>query len=270
DTAETVNIADGTAPGTTINVKALGEEVNSENSKYESLQQVAGNKDYLVSWKAVDDSSGSGIKHVTVYVAENGGDFRIWQQQTTDTEAIFSGKADSSYEFLALATDNAGNTEQPVLGINTPADGSTVNLGNIPVVAETSQPEIIRPEREEQPSTNELFIEARKAEIPTLLSDNNKPEFDRVINPFTAQSFVTNIEQSHGEIGAMAILVLDNGDVIASGGSNRGSLYRFDREGGEATTPFAILEYPVFDLALDKQLATGQDINVSPGDAVNY
>ncbi|MEO0843074.1 MAG: putative Ig domain-containing protein, partial [Cyanobacteria bacterium J06643_5] len=252
DTAETVNIADGTAPGTTVNVRALGEEINGENSKYKSLQQVAGNKDYLVSWKAVDDSSGSGIKHITVYVAENGGDFKIWQQQTTDTEAIFSGKADSSYEFLALATDNAGNTEQPVLGINTPADGSTVNLGNIPVVAETSQPEIIRPEREEQPSTNELFIEARKAEIPTLLSDNNKPEFDRVINPFTAQSFVTNIEQSHGEIGAMAILVLDNGDVIASGGSNRGSLYRFDREGGEATTPFAILEYPVFDLALDK------------------
>ena len=50
----------------------------------------------------------------------------------------------------------------------------------------------------------------------------------------------------------MAIAVMDNGDVIASGGSNRGSLYRFDREGGVADSPFAILKYPVFDLALDK------------------
>ena len=252
ETAETVNIADGEAPGTTINVKPLGEEVNSENSNYESIQKIEGSKDYLVSWKPLDDEAGSGIKHVTVYVAENGGDFKIWQRQTTDTEAVFSGKADSTYEFLALATDNAGNTEQPVLGINAPADGSTVNLGTIPTVAQTSQPEIIRPERSEQPSTNELFIEARKTTIPTSLSNNNKPEFDKVLRPFTAQSFVTNIQQSHGEVGAMAIAILDNGDVIASGGSNRGSLYRFDREGGEANNPFATLNYPVFDLALDK------------------
>ncbi|MGB7378807.1 MAG: putative Ig domain-containing protein, partial [Rivularia sp. (in: cyanobacteria)] len=252
DTAETINIADGTAPETRINVRTLGEQVNGENSNYESIQKIEGGKDYLVSWKSNDDSSGSGIKHITVYVAENGGDFKIWQRQTTDTEAVFSGKADSSYEFLALATDNAGNTEQPVLGINAPSDGSTVNLGNIPIVAQTSQPEIAPPPKIDIPSTNELFIEARKAEIPTNLSDNNKPEFDKVLRPFTAESFVTNIQQSQGEVGAMAIAILDNGDVIASGGSNRGSLYRFDREGGGSSSPFAILEYPVFDLALDK------------------
>ncbi|MEO1373932.1 MAG: hypothetical protein AAFW70_06360 [Cyanobacteria bacterium J06635_10] len=259
DTAEAVNIADGKAPGTTINVKPLGEEINAENSIYDSLQKVQGNEDYLVSWKAFDDQAGSGIKHVTVYVAENGGDFKIWQQRTTDTEAIFSGKAESSYEFLALATDNAGNTEQPILGITAPSDGSAVNLGTIPTVAQTSQPEIAPPPPREEQSVNELFIKAA-SEIPTLLSDNNKPEFDRVLRPFTAEAFVTNIQQSHGEIGAMAIreaspfwaiAILDNGDVITSGGNNRGSLYRFDREGGEASVPFAILKYPVFDLALD-------------------
>ncbi|MGB6300739.1 MAG: putative Ig domain-containing protein, partial [Rivularia sp. (in: cyanobacteria)] len=252
DTAEAINIADGEAPGTTINVKPLGEEVNSDNSNYDSLQQVEGSENYLVSWKPLDDEAGSGIKHVTVYVAENGGDFKIWQRQTTDTEAVFSGNENSTYEFLALATDNAGNTEQPLLGINAPSDGSTVNLGTIPTVTETSQPEIIRTPKIDIPSTNELFIEARKAEIPTNLSDNNKPEFDKVLRPFTAQSFATNIQQSHGEIGAMAIAVMDNGDVIASGGSNRGSLYRFDKEGGGSSNPFAILKYPVFDLALDK------------------
>ena len=252
ETVNAENIVDGEAPGTKVNVKPLGEEVDGENSTYDSLQQVEGSSDYLVSWKPLDDEAGSGIKHVTVYVAENGGDFRIWQRQTTDTEAVFSGKADSSYEFLALATDNAGNTEQPILGINAPSDGSTVNLGTIPTVTDTSQPEIIRTPKIDIPSTNKLFIEARKAEIPTSLSDNSKPEFDKVLRPFTAQSFATNIQQSHGEIGAMAIAVMDNGDVIASGGSNRGSLYRFDREGGVADSPFAILKYPVFDLALDK------------------
>ncbi|MBF2017367.1 MAG: putative Ig domain-containing protein [Rivularia sp. T60_A2020_040] len=250
DTASTINIVDGEAPSTTINVTSLSGASNVVDSPSPHLQKVQGSTDYLVNWEAIDDETGSGIKHVTVYVAENGGDFKIWQRQTTDTEAIFNGKADITYEFLALATDNAGNREQPVLGINAPSDGSTINLGTLPTVGETTKPEILPAPVREEVSTNPLFIKA-SAEIPTNLGATNKPEFNRVLRPFTAKAFATNIPQSHGEVGAMAIALLNNGNVIASGGKNRGSLYRFDSEGGEAKNPFAVLKYPVFDLALD-------------------
>ena len=55
----------------------------------------------------------SGVKAVTVYVAENGGDFRIWQRQVAGAQgqAVFTGEAGKTYEFLAVATDNAGNRE---------------------------------------------------------------------------------------------------------------------------------------------------------------
>jgi YD repeat-containing protein len=51
----------------------------------------------------------------------------------------------------------------------------------------------------------------------------------------------------------MAILVLDDGSVIVSGGANRGSLWRLSAEGGPAGNPLTTLQYPVFDLARDKQ-----------------
>ncbi|MGB3638029.1 MAG: putative Ig domain-containing protein, partial [Rivularia sp. (in: cyanobacteria)] len=250
DTEETINIVDGEAPSTTINVKSLSGVSNVSESPSPHLQKVKGSTDYLVNWEANDDETGSGVKHVTVYVAENGGDFKIWQQQTTDTEAVFSGKTDTTYEFLALATDNAGNREQPDLGITPPSDGSTVNLGTLPTVGETTKPEILPSQPSQAVSTNNLFIKAQ-AKTPNSAVDTNKPEFDTVLRPFTAQAFATNIPQSHADVGAMAIAILSNGDVIASGGSNRGSLYRFDKEGGVASNPFATLKYPVFDLALD-------------------
>ncbi|MGB3654095.1 MAG: CARDB domain-containing protein, partial [Rivularia sp. (in: cyanobacteria)] len=250
DTEETINIVDGEAPSTTINVKSLSGVSNVSESPSPHLQSVKGSSDYLVNWEAIDDEAGSGVKHVTVYVAENGGDFKIWVSQTSDTEAVFNGKADTTYEFLALATDNAGNKEQPDLGITPPSDGSTVNLGTLPTVGETTKPEIPTSQPSQPVSTNELFIKAQ-AETPNSAVDTNKPEFDTVLRPFTAQAFATNIPQSHADVGAMAIAVLPNGNVIASGGSNRGSLYRFDKEGGVASNPFTTLKYPVFDLALD-------------------
>ena len=129
DTAEVTNIIDANAPTTILSATPL----------------VAGGSDYLVKWTATDDAAGSGIKHVTVYVAEDGGDFKIWQQQTTDTSGVYVGRSGHTYEFLALATDNAGNKEQPSLGISAPNDGSAVNLGTLPTVEKTTQPELGAP-----------------------------------------------------------------------------------------------------------------------------
>ncbi|MBX9719295.1 MAG: hypothetical protein K2X36_10715, partial [Microbacteriaceae bacterium] len=73
--------------------------------------------DYQVAWNATD-AGGSGVKHVTLYVAEAGGAFRIWRRQVTEAEGTltFIGEPGRTYEFLGLATDVAGNREQAAPG----------------------------------------------------------------------------------------------------------------------------------------------------------
>ena len=50
----------------------------------------------------------------------------------------------------------------------------------------------------------------------------------------------------------MAIAFLPDGTVLASGGANRGSLYRFNSTGGTATTPLITLPQPIYDMAVDR------------------
>ncbi|MDM9385689.1 CARDB domain-containing protein [Chlorogloeopsis sp. ULAP01] len=235
DTARVTNIIDGVAPTTVLTVTPL----------------VAGGSDYLVNWTATDDAAGAGVKHVTVYVAEDGSTYRIWKQQTTETSGVYTGRAGHTYEFLALATDNAGNREQPGLGISTPNDGFQVNLGTLPMVEKTTQPDLgTPPAPNPEPSTNGLFLEAKQG-IPAVAPTTNPSEFKSVLRPFTAAAFATGIPNSHANIAPLAITILEDGSVLASGGANRGSLYRFDKDGGAASTPIATLSQPIFDMAVD-------------------
>src|SRR5262249_5487411 len=123
DTSELVYTIDGQAPHTTLTAMPLA----------------PGGSDYQVQWTAVDDTGGSGGKHVTVYVSEDGGDYMIWLRQTHLTSAIYQGRPGHKYQFLALATDNAGNREQPPPNLMPPDDGSKPNLGALPAVQETTQ-----------------------------------------------------------------------------------------------------------------------------------
>ena len=66
-------------------------------------------------------------------------------------------------------------------------------------------------------------------------------------------AFATGITQSHANIGPMAILTLPDSSVIASGGLNRGSLFKFGPQGGAAGDPIVTLPFPIFDLARDPQ-----------------
>ena len=165
--ANSTLLIDGAAPVTTVTVEPLNE--NSE--------------DYLVKWSATEEENGSGVKHFTVYVAEDGGDFAIWRSQTTDTEAVYQDEAGHTYEFLALATDNAGNREVANLG-NLPDDGSGINLGSLPNLGRTSEPTPI-PANPPSPNyqTNPLFTEA-KADVPNTTSVTNPSEFTSVLRPY--------------------------------------------------------------------------------------
>src|SRR3546814_16861336 len=109
---------DGFAPEDTL---VLSQTVDGEAPESRlSAARIAGTDDYRVDWRVEDDNGGSGMRHVTLYVAEDGGDFRIWQRQLTHAEGslIFAGEPGKSYEFLALATDVPGNRALPTPGVH--------------------------------------------------------------------------------------------------------------------------------------------------------
>nr|WP_013334799.1 CARDB domain-containing protein [Gloeothece verrucosa]ADN18050.1 YD repeat protein [Gloeothece verrucosa PCC 7822] len=237
DTSTLQNVIDSQAPTTTLTATPL----------------VPGGSDYHLKWSATDDNNGSGVKHITVYVSDNGGNFTVWKRFSTETEGVFEGLAGHHYEFLAIATDNAGNTEKPS-GITVPDDGYKVNLGTLPTVGQTTEP-VIKPASPPTAtiSTNPLFIEATKA-IPNAQTTTKPSEFGQILRPFTASAFVTGIPSSGANIGPMAIVTLEDGSVIASGGSNRGSLFHIPPTGatnGEKQL-LSQLSTPIFDLALDE------------------
>ncbi|MFH1842062.1 MAG: Ig-like domain-containing protein, partial [bacterium] len=238
DTQVLTQDVDGQAPASQISVERIGTTAN-----------------FSVTWEVTDDMRGSGFKHVTLYVAEDGGDFQIWQRKLTNAggSLVFQGEAGHTYEFLALASDVAGNQERPAPGVNATADDSGVSLGALPTVPGTTPPDFgVAPEPTPTPSTNPLFTAAETG-IPNVVPLTRPSEFDKVISPFTAQAFATGIAQSHADIGPMAIAEAPDGSVLISGGPNRGQIFRFDPEGGQAAAPWASLNEPVFNLAFDSQ-----------------
>jgi len=66
---------------------------------------------FIVSWSGHDDPGGSGIAFHNIYVSANGGPFTLWQADTTQTSATFTGVNGDTYGFYSVATDNVGNVE---------------------------------------------------------------------------------------------------------------------------------------------------------------
>ncbi len=202
---------------------------------------VAGSSDYLVKWTVADDPSGAGVKGTSVYVSDNGGEFKVWQSQTTASEGVFKGIAGHSYEFLSIALDNAGNIENQQLKLrdlssrlNTNGDVTVTGGGTPPVVADLP--------------TNSLFTQALQA-IPARVG-NNPSGFQSVVKPFVASTLVKDLPISYGEVGGLAVLPVADGKVLVSGGTNRSDLYLVDKLGNKQL--LANLSTPIFDLAQDK------------------
>ncbi len=76
-----------------------------------ALPPTQSSTNFTVSWSGTANSAGSGLSSFTVYVADNGGPFLPWLQNTTLTAAVYSGQLGHTYAFYSVATDNAGNTQ---------------------------------------------------------------------------------------------------------------------------------------------------------------
>jgi subtilase family serine protease len=82
-------------------------------SSVQPLPATSSTTDFLVSWSASDDPSGSGVAGVTIFVAIDDGPFQIWLSDTTATQAVYQGQLGRRYRFFSVATDNVGNVELP-------------------------------------------------------------------------------------------------------------------------------------------------------------
>ncbi len=82
---------------------------------------------FAVSWSGQDNAGGSGLTYFDIFVSSNGGPFQVWFQQTTLRGSMYAGTRGSTYAFYSLASDQAGNREQPPGGADAQ---SAVNLVN--------------------------------------------------------------------------------------------------------------------------------------------
>ncbi|MFN4116304.1 MAG: hypothetical protein ACK4F7_07375, partial [Inhella sp.] len=243
DSAAVSHQLDAAAPETTLEVQAKG-------------QDAAGHPVFDVRWQASDDASG--VKHVTVYVAVDGGDFRIWRKQVEGdrSSALFTGEAGKRYEFLAVATDQAGNREAAkISNAVLPDDGSRAEaeaaLGSNESLEATRELPLATPDR--QYERNTMFEQARAGlpgfVVPALGAQS--ADLRAVLAPLQLRGFASGFQGSQGDIGALALIELADGSVLASAGAQRNEVFRFAKEGGRSTQPLFTLDSAVLDMALD-------------------
>ena len=216
-----------------------------------------GASNYSLKWIAIDDASG--IKGTTLYVAQNSGDFKIWLRQApaTQSEAVFTGDAGSTYEFLAVSTDNAGNREAAsVANAVLPDDGSRQAvldaLGVNETVSQTAELPLATPDRSY--AANGLFTQAA-LRLPGYVATAQPSDLKSVLAPFSVRGLAEGFAKSDADIGALAMVELADQSILVSAGAQRNEVFRFSKDGGRSTTPLFSLSEPILDMALD---AVGQ------------
>ena len=208
---------------------------------------------YKVNWNAQDDLSG--IRYVTLYVAENGSDFRIWKKQLVQAQgdALFVGTAGKTYEFLAVATDIAGNQETAkVSNAVIPDDGSRqqilTEIGSNDTLQQSAQIPLATQDRSYL--NNTLFLEAQKG-FAGQIDKNQSTDLNTVLSPFTLNAFASGFNTSQGEVGAMAMIELPDHRILVSAGQYRNQLFIYDEKGGTTQKPLFSFDQPIMDMSVD-------------------
>ena len=249
---------DAVAPTTTFTAAPMKSETSADADQSEWTENSVF---YEIKWSSQDDAIGSGFHHATIYVSTDGGIYRIWQRQqaTSSGTAVFEGVEGHAYEFLVLATDNAGNRETPIF-LTSGSDDFHPDFGTTPDIVSTTPDNYGIAPTPVKASTNTLFRQASEdVEAPAVMPELAS-EFDVVYEPFTAQRFATGFAQSvEDEIGPMAIVedprLGHEGEVLISGGAGRNEIWRFGFEGGDVAdvdeVDHWVLDHPLFNLAFD-------------------
>jgi hypothetical protein len=84
-------------------------DITPPTSEIASITSGSSPLSMLVSWTGRDALSG--IKAFNVYVSDDGGDFVLWQKETTLNDEEFEGEEKHEYTFITQAIDRAWNIE---------------------------------------------------------------------------------------------------------------------------------------------------------------
>ena len=71
---------------------------------------------FTVSWSG-SDGAGPGIADYNVYVSDDGGANALWQSDTTQTSATYTGQVGHAYGFFSVATDYLGLVQPTPAGV---------------------------------------------------------------------------------------------------------------------------------------------------------
>ncbi|MCC7205279.1 MAG: tandem-95 repeat protein, partial [Phycisphaeraceae bacterium] len=171
--------------------------------------------------------------------------------KTTQTSYVYQGRAGESAQFIVLSADAAGNVEAVPDGVYLPSYRPSINLGSLPSApaAATRLPET---EEVFAPTPISALFQWAILQVPGRQSITHPSSFIAIFEPFAAGAFVWNVPTSGADIGPLGIAFSPDGkSVYISGGAGRNSLYRFSTTGGAATTPLAVLDVPIYDMAFD-------------------
>jgi outer membrane protein assembly factor BamB len=64
-----------------------------------------------VKWAGKDDTGGSGIKGYSIFTSDDGGPYKSWISNTSETSGIFTPQAGHVYRFYSISQDSVGNIE---------------------------------------------------------------------------------------------------------------------------------------------------------------
>ncbi len=233
DTDPFVYLLDQGAPVTTFDARLL-----------------PGTNDYRITWSAAEEAGGSGVRDANIYVSLDDGDFRIVESNETTGEFIYTAPEGAQVDVLVLARDPAGNRDAAPPGIAAGGDlgREKVDLGGTDVDGTTEEAPLPIADPALPDPANPLFIQALEG-VPATISPLRPGVYAAAIAPFAFEAFISDLPGSQGGIGALAVLGLEDGSVLYSGGPDRAWLYRVDAEGAGGEEPLARLGTPIYDLA---------------------
>ncbi|HND51258.1 MAG TPA: putative Ig domain-containing protein, partial [Pirellulaceae bacterium] len=233
------------------NTVAVSLDAAAPTTSYDVAELGAGS--YRVSWTTTDDTLGSGVKDSTVYASVDDGPYFIYEAKTNNTSLIYTGVAGETVRFLVLSSDNAGNVETGPDGVDLPPYLPSIQLGNLPTATEdTSEDLPVTPPSTVTP-TNPVFLAVqRRVPASTTGERARAADFSTIYEPLSASAFAWGFADSGAGISPLGIAFSADGrSIYVSGGAGRNELYRFGVGGGQAVTPLATLDVPLYDMLVD-------------------
>ncbi|MBL7749358.1 MAG: RHS repeat-associated core domain-containing protein [Chitinophagaceae bacterium] len=77
-----------------------------------NLPDLTPDTEVRLTYTGTDDPNGSGVKHYSIYVADDNGPPELYLSNITVTDTVFYGIAEHTYKFYITASDTAGNVEE--------------------------------------------------------------------------------------------------------------------------------------------------------------